>query len=157
MDYVWLPGYWKKKKKWKCSRSIVLTTVALHAPLSMEFSRQDTGVGSHSFLQGTFLTQGSNLGLPHCRQVLYRWSHQRSLCFKGVVIFQKLFWPGSGQRTQRLCVWKALSDVWDAINRVVCLTALEFRAGPRCLEALSSGGSFPSPTPSPESVELWIY
>ena len=60
----------KKKKKWKCSRSIVLTTVALHAPLSMEFSRQDTGVGSHSFLQGTFLTQGSNLGLLCCRQIL---------------------------------------------------------------------------------------
>ena len=29
----------------------------------MELSRQD-GVGSHSLLQGIFLTQGSNLGLP---------------------------------------------------------------------------------------------
>ena len=31
---------------------------------------ENTGVGSHSFLQGIFLTQGSNLGLPHCRQIL---------------------------------------------------------------------------------------
>ena len=30
-----------------------------------------TGVGCHFLLQGTFPTQGSNLGLPHCRQTLY--------------------------------------------------------------------------------------
>ena len=30
-----------------------------------------TGVGSHSLLQGIFLTQGLNLGLLHCRQILY--------------------------------------------------------------------------------------
>ena len=35
-------------------------------------------MGSHSFLQGIFLTQGSNLGLPHCKQVLYYLSHQGS-------------------------------------------------------------------------------
>ena len=30
-----------------------------------------TGVGCHSLLQGIFLTQGSNLGVLHCRQILY--------------------------------------------------------------------------------------
>ena len=39
---------------------------------------KNTGVGSHSLLQGIFLTQGSNLGLLHCRQILYRLSHQGS-------------------------------------------------------------------------------
>ena len=29
-------------------------------------SGKNTGVGSHSLLQGIYLTQGSNLGLPHC-------------------------------------------------------------------------------------------
>ena len=29
-------------------------------------------VVSHSLLQGIFLTQGSNLGLRHCGQILYR-------------------------------------------------------------------------------------
>ena len=29
-------------------------------------------------LQGIFLTQGSNLGLLHCKQILYHLSHQRS-------------------------------------------------------------------------------
>ena len=33
------------------------------------------GVGSHSFLQRIFLTQGSNPGLLHCRQILYCQSH----------------------------------------------------------------------------------
>ena len=40
-------------------------TVALQAPLSMAFSRQDTGVGSHVLLQGMFPTQGLNPSLLH--------------------------------------------------------------------------------------------
>ena len=39
---------------------------------------QNTAVGCHSLLQGIFLTQGSNLGLLHCRQILYPLSHQGS-------------------------------------------------------------------------------
>ena len=37
---------------------------------------QNTGVSSHSLLQGTFSTQGSNPGLPHFRCLLYQMSHQ---------------------------------------------------------------------------------
>ena len=44
----------------------------------MEFSRRRIGLGSHSFLQGTFPTQGLNWGLLHCRQVLYHLSNQGS-------------------------------------------------------------------------------
>ena len=35
---------------------------------------QNTGVGSLSFLQGIFPTQGLNPGLPHCRQILNHWT-----------------------------------------------------------------------------------
>ena len=35
---------------------------------------KNTGVGCHSVLQGIFPTQGSNLGLLHCRQILYQGS-----------------------------------------------------------------------------------
>ena len=35
-----------------------------------------TAVGIYSLLQGIFQTQGLNLGLLHCRQILYRLSHQ---------------------------------------------------------------------------------
>ena len=53
-------------------------TVTCQAPLSTEFSRQNTGAGCYSLLQGIFPTQGSNLGLLHCRQILYHLSHQGS-------------------------------------------------------------------------------
>ena len=38
----------------------------------------NTGVDCHSLLLGIFLTQGSNLGLPHCRQILYCLSYPES-------------------------------------------------------------------------------
>ena len=45
----------------------------LHSPWNSP--GQNTGVGSLSLLQQIFPTQGSNPGLPHCRQVLYCLSH----------------------------------------------------------------------------------
>ena len=39
---------------------------------------QNTGVGILSLLQGIFPTQGSNPGIPHCRQILYQLSHKGS-------------------------------------------------------------------------------
>ena len=41
-----------------------------------DFPGKNTGVGCHFLLQGIFLTQGSNSGLLHCRQILYHLSHQ---------------------------------------------------------------------------------
>ena len=43
-----------------------------------DFSSKSTGVGCHFLVQGIFPTQGSNLGLLHCRQMLYCMSHQGS-------------------------------------------------------------------------------
>ena len=39
---------------------------------------KNTGVGCHALLHGIFRTQGSNPGLPHCRQILYQLSQQAS-------------------------------------------------------------------------------
>ena len=55
---------------------------------------KNTGVSSHSLLQGIFPTQGWNLGLLHCRQILYCLSYQRSPCprlFQFVFLFNYLF------------------------------------------------------------------
>ena len=46
-------------------------TVARQAPLSMGFSRQEYWSGLPFILQGIFWTQELNLGLLHCRQILY--------------------------------------------------------------------------------------
>ena len=43
---------------------------------------KSTGVGSHSLLQRIFPTQGLNPSLLHCRQILYRLSHQGSPSLK---------------------------------------------------------------------------
>ena len=62
-----------------CPTLCDLMSSSLHqAPPSMGFSRQEYWSGL-PFLQGIFPTQGSNPGLPHCRQTLYRLSHQGSL------------------------------------------------------------------------------
>ena len=39
---------------------------------------KNTGIGCYALQQGIFPTQGSNPGLPHCRQILYHLSHQGS-------------------------------------------------------------------------------
>ena len=49
---------------------------AHQAPPPRDSPGKNTGVGCHALLQRIFLTQGSNPGLPHCRQIL---SHQGSL------------------------------------------------------------------------------
>ena len=75
----------KKYKIAKCntkseSCSVVSNSLLLHGLYSSWNSPgQNTGVGSLSLLQGIFLTQGSNPGLPHCRQILYQLSHKGSL------------------------------------------------------------------------------
>ena len=39
---------------------------------------KNTGVGCHALLQRIFPTQGLNLGLPHCKWIVYCLSHQGS-------------------------------------------------------------------------------
>ena len=58
------------------SRSVVSDSLQLYSPWNSP--SQNTGVGSLSFLQGFFPTQGWNPGLLHCRWILDRLSHQRS-------------------------------------------------------------------------------
>ena len=45
-------------------------------------------VGCHALLPGIFPTKGSNPGLPHCRCILYRLSHQMFSSF----FFFNYFW-----------------------------------------------------------------
>ena len=58
------------------SRSVMSNSLRphrLHSPWNSP--GQNTGVGSLPLLQGIFPIQGSNPGLPHCRQILYQLSH----------------------------------------------------------------------------------
>ena len=60
-----------------CPTLVILWTVARQAPLSMGFfqARMLEWVAI-SFSRGIFPTQGLNLCLLHCKQILYRLSYQ---------------------------------------------------------------------------------
>ena len=61
------------------SHSVVLSSLWPHGLYSPWSSPGwNTGVGSFSLLQGIFLIQGLNPGLPHCRRTLYQLSHKGS-------------------------------------------------------------------------------
>ena len=73
---------WSRIKVYDASASAIKVKVSVaqscptlqpHASLlsASDSPGKSTGVGCHSLLQGIFLTQGSSLGLPHCRQILY--------------------------------------------------------------------------------------
>ena len=47
-------------------------------PAEPQGKPKNTGVGSLSLLQGIFLTQESNQGPLHCRQILYQLSYEGS-------------------------------------------------------------------------------
>ena len=70
----------------KKSHSVMSDSLRPHgyqAPLSMRFSRQEYWSGLPFPSPGNFPTQGSNPGLPRCRQMLYRLSHHWPLILFG--------------------------------------------------------------------------
>ena len=74
-----------------------------------DFPGKDTGVGCHFLLQEIFLTQGLNLGLPHCRQTLYHLSqlggrkhphgHKSETSQTQIVVSEHRLWAPIMERT----------------------------------------------------------
>ena len=82
--WVTVHGIWTEVK-W--NHSVVSDSLWPHGLYSPWNSPgQNTGVGSRSLLQGMFPTQGSNPGLPHCRQMLYQLSTREAHVYKGIAI-----------------------------------------------------------------------
>ena len=91
--------YWSESVR--CSvmsvSSVTPWTAAHQVPLSMDSSGKNPGVGSHSLLQGIFLTKGLNMGLLHCRQFLYHWSAREThvtltspqICIRYLLVYFK--------------------------------------------------------------------
>ena len=62
---------------------------------------KNTGVGSHSFPQGIFPTQGSNPGLLLCRQIFFTiWANRENHLFKNK--------PNSRTDTSRRCIFPSV-------------------------------------------------
>ena len=87
------PFHWLK---WSESCSVVSDSLWSYGQYSPWNSPgQNTGVGSLSFLQGIFPTQGLNPGLPHCRRILYQLGHKWSQIILEWVVYP--FSRGSSQ------------------------------------------------------------
>ena len=63
---------------------------------SWDFPGKNTGVGCHCLLQGIFLTQGSNPGSLHCRQILYCLSYQGSPLYEAGLFLTPFSTWGNG-------------------------------------------------------------
>ena len=88
---------------------------------------KDTGMGSHSLLQGIFPIPGLNPGLPHCRQILYQLSHQGSPRILEWVAYP--FSSGSSQprnQTGVSCTVGGYFTSWD-IREALILTSLALK------------------------------
>ena len=104
-----------EKWKWKSLSHVQLFGTPWNAP------GQNTGVRSLSLLQGIFPTQGSNPGLSHCRQILYKLSHKGS-----PIILEWVAYPFSSgsswprNRTRVSCIagrfftnWAMREALWE--------------------------------------------
>ena len=100
------------------SCSVMPDSLQIHGPallLCLYSPGKNTGMSHHSLLQGIFPTQGSNLGLLHCRQILYHLSYQgsKSRSFSGIplvsVCFSKCWqfdlWSSASSKPS-LYIWK---------------------------------------------------
>ena len=74
---------------------------------------KNIGVGCHALLQGIFLTQGLNPGLPHCRWIIYHLSYKESARQN----LESLYAPPPQNWINFLGRTKVASVRWAAQNR----------------------------------------
>ena len=118
-----------------------------------DFLGKSTGVGCHCLLLRIFPTQGSNPGLPHCRQTLYHLSHQGSK--KGSMLLTYLhivhIHTHTHTHTHTGQLWRPLG--WKLITPYVDPEgALEQKPYPRlqtCRRSHQVPPALPLPAPSP--------
>ena len=84
---------------------------------------QNTGVGSLFLLQGIFPTQESNLGLLHCKGIVYQLSHREAKNLTLVVCFLLRL------KRERKNVWplQPISSIWRPPSLPVCYPLTSIR------------------------------
>ena len=118
--------------KWNESHSVMSNSLRPHGLCSPQnFPGQNTGVGSLSLLQGIFPSQGSNPGLLHCRQTLYKLSHRGSPLALGSITTNK----ASGGDGIPVVLFQILKD--DAVEVLHSIANLENSAVATGLEKIS--------------------
>ena len=91
------------------------------------FSDKNMGVGSHSLLQGISPTQGLNLGLPQCRQILYCQPPARPTCTSSTSFLKTSLQVGPRQPCDPLLL---LHD-WTGVGPLIQSDSLSAEVGTR--------------------------
>ena len=87
------PSSGPQSKSFSVSHSVVCDSSGSHGwqPARIlcpwDFPGKNTGMSVHALFKGIFLIQGLNLGLPHCRQILYHLSQ------KGITNCSSIWYP----------------------------------------------------------------
>ena len=107
------PAMREVKWRWRWKLLSCVESLRPHKLSPWNSLGQNTGVGSLSLLQGIFSIQGSNPGLPHCRQIHYQLNHKGSSRILEWVAYP--FSTGSSQprnRTRVSCNTGRFSTNW---------------------------------------------
>ena len=116
-------GKWRKVKVYSVA-SDSLWPHGLYSPWNSP--GQNTGVGSLSLLQGIFPTQGSNPGLPHCRQILYHTGVGSLSLLQQIFPTQELNW--SLQQCLQILYQLSYEGNWvDSLEKTLMLEKIEGR------------------------------
>ena len=113
----------------------------------MRFSKQEYWSGLPCPLQGIFLTQGLNPGLPHCRWILYLLSHQ------GRWGEQKL----AGQTGWRICMGRTVFSQKVLIKYKQARTSILDLVVAEKIIRFTPGPLFFSAPISHASEVCWLY
>ena len=122
----WKDNLLNGSRKLKWSHSVVSESLWPHRlqPTRLlhpwDFPGKSTWVGCHFLLQGIFPTQGSNPGLPHCRQMLLP-SEPGSICkwydYKGLIskIYKQITQPDIKKKKKQ---WEDLNFSKEDIQMI---------------------------------------
>ena len=92
--------------------------VACQAPLSTGFSRKEYWSGFPFPSPGIFPTQGSNLGLLHCRQSVYQQSYEGNLTIYSLALLLCQFWTSPLFHLQFCCFLSCIQVSQEAWKMV---------------------------------------
>ena len=135
-------------------------TVAHQVLCPQNFPGKNIGVCSYSFLKGLFLTQGSNPGLPHCRQILYHLNHQGRHSIQCYTVKYTKAQP----LAEDAHMWQSMPNTWTNLTWLdmwmhACISECSKLKGLYVGDVLYSPTRFiaPSPTSPRKHLPSWCF
>ena len=98
-----------------CESEVAQSYPTLYDPTDCSLPGRRIGMGCYFLLQGIFPTQGSKLGLPHCRQTLYCLSQEGSLSCEALYKYSESLQQEAGFTIHSETAKKKKSKIYETI------------------------------------------